>query len=217
MLRFLVADDHYVIRMGMKWLIQELFPNSEVDTAEDGNQTLELVRTKFYDLVILDVNMPNSEGLYFLKYLLANFPELKVMIHTIISEDAFALHYYQAGAKGFLAKNSAPEEVKKALLSVIGGKKYYSRQILDKLIDIQFDIATNNPFHQLSERESQIATQLVQGTNLTDISKTLHLQKTTVSTYKKRIFEKLKVKNLVELLEIYQQYNGAGQAISRQH
>lgn len=204
--KFLIADDHYIIRMGMKWLIDQLFPNAQSDLAADGEEAHQQISTNQYDLVILDINMPKSDGIYFLKLLLTQHPGLKVIIHTVASEDLYAMHYYKAGAMGYLPKNSQPEEVRKAIEQVLSGKKYFSKAILNDIVLSNLEV-NDNPFHALSNREFEIATQLMKGLGLPEISSMLHLQKTTVATYKKRIFEKLNVRSVVDLLELSRSYN----------
>ncbi len=207
MKRVLIADDHYIVRVGMKWIFDQHFPQYEVAFAQDGDEVYEMVRANDYDLVVMDINMPKSDGISLLQVLLQKKPSLRIMVHTVAAEQMYALRYFKAGARAFLPKNSEPDKVKAAIQLVLDGKKYFNKSILSEISSSYFRIEHENPFAKLSNREFEIATQLIRGNGLPEISKTMNLQKTTVSTYKKRIMEKLNAKNVIDILEMAKHYN----------
>lgn len=206
MKKVLIADDHYIVRVGMKWIFDQQFPQFHVEFAEDGDEVYEKVRTNDYELLVLDINMPKSDGISLLQVLLHKKPSLKIIVHTVAAEQMYALRYFKAGARAFLPKNSEPDKVKTAIQMVLEGKKYFNKDILSEISSSYFRIEHENPFAKLSNREFEIATQLIKGNGLPEISKSLNLQKTTVSTYKKRILEKLNAKNVIDILEIAKHY-----------
>lgn len=206
MKKVLIADDHYIVRVGMKWIFDQQFPNLQVEFAEDGDEVYEKVRVNDYELLVLDINMPKSDGISLLQVLLHKKPSLKIVVHTVAAEQMYALRYFKAGARAFLPKNSDPDKVKSAIQMVLDGKKYFNKDILAEISSSYFRIEHENPFAKLSNREFEIATQLIKGNGLPEISKSLNLQKTTVSTYKKRILEKLNAKNVIDILEIAKHY-----------
>ena len=206
MKKVLIADDHYIVRAGLKRIFDEQFPEFELAFAQDGDAVYEQVLAQNYDLVILDINMPKSDGIMLLQVLLQKKPQLKIIVHTIAAGQMYALRYFKAGAKAFLPRNSEPEKVAVAIQMVVDGKKYFSKDNLTQIYSSYFRIEHDNPFAKLSNREFEIAAQLVKGSGLPEISRSLNLQKTTISTYKKRIFEKLNVSTVVDVLEIAKHY-----------
>lgn len=206
MKKVLIADDHYIVRVGLKWIFDQQFPQLKVDFAEDGDAVYEQVLANDYELIVLDMNMPKMDGMALLQVLLQKKPSLKIIVHTVAAEQMYALRYFKAGARAFLPKNSEPEIVKAAIQMVLDGKKYFNKDILAEISSSYFRIEHENPFTKLSNREFEIATQLIRGSGLPEISQNLNLQKTTVSTYKKRIFEKLNARNVIDVLEIAKQY-----------
>jgi two-component system invasion response regulator UvrY len=206
MKKVLIADDHYIVRVGLKLIFDQQFPAFELAFAQDGDAVYEQVLAQDYELVIWDINMPKSDGITLLQVLLQKKPQLKIIVHTVAAEQMYALRYFKAGARAFLPKNSEPEKVAAAIQMVLDGKKYFNKDILTEISSSYFRIEHENPFAKLSNREFEIAAQLVRGSGLPEISRSLNLQKTTVSTYKKRIFEKLNVSNVVGVLAIAKHY-----------
>jgi two-component system, NarL family, invasion response regulator UvrY len=206
MKKVLIANDHYIASVGLKCIFDHRFPEFEVTFAQDGDAVYEQVLTRDYDLLIMDANMPKSDGITLLQALLQKKPRLKIIMHTVAAEQMYALRYFKAGARAFLPKNSEPGKVADAIQMVLDGKKYFNKEILTEISSAYFRVEHENPFTKLSNREFEIAAQLVRGSGLPEISQRLNLQKTTVSTYKKRIFEKLNVNNLVDVLNMARQY-----------
>ena len=206
MKKVLIADDHYIVRVGMKWIFDQHFPHFEVEFAEDGDEVYEKVKATEYDLLVLDINMPKSDGISLLQVLLHRKPSLRIIVHTVAAEQMYALRYFKAGARGFLPKNTSPDMVKAAIQTVLEGRKSFNKEILAEISSSYYRIEQANPFSKLSNREFEIATQLIKGHGLPEISKNLNLQKTTVSTYKKRVMEKLNAKNIIDILEMAKHY-----------
>jgi two-component system invasion response regulator UvrY len=203
----LIVDDHEIVRSGLKMLINGFYPFVELQEAHNEESTVEILKKQQFDLVILDMHMPNSNSIGLLEYIGKMFPATKVLIFSMGSEVLYAKRFLQAGAKGYLAKDSPMGEVKLAIETILEGGKYISKNLMDILVD---DVTTNkssNPFDQLSSREFQIASFLLDGLSLTEISTLLNLQPSTVGTYKGRIFEKLKVSNLIELIDMANVYH----------
>lgn len=203
----LIVDDHEIVRSGLKMLINGFYPFVELQEAHNEESTVEILKKNQFDLVILDMHMPNSNSIGLLEYIGKMFPSTKVLIFSMGSEVLYAKRFLQAGAKGYLAKDSSIGEVKIAIETILEGGKYISKNLMDILVD---DVTTNkstNPFDQLSSREFQIASFLLDGLSITEISTLLNLQPSTVGTYKGRIFEKLKVSNLIELIDMANVYH----------
>ena len=179
----------------------------ELHEAHNEESTVEILKKQQFDLVILDIHMPNSNSIGLLEYIGKMFSATKVLIFSMGSEVLYAKRFLQAGAKGYLSKDSSMGEVKLAIETILEGGKYISKNLMDILVD---DVTTNkssNPFDQLSSREFQIASFLLDGLSITEISTLLNLQPSTVGTYKGRIFEKLKVSNLIELIDMANVYH----------
>lgn len=203
----LIVDDHEIVRSGLKMLITGFYPFVELNEAHNEASTVEMLKKQQFDLVILDIHMPNSNSIGLLEYIGKMFSTTKVLIFSMGSEVLYAKRFLQAGAKGYLSKDSSMGEVKLAIETILEGGKYISKNLMDILVD---DVTTNkssNPFDQLSSREFQIVTFLLDGLSITEISTVLNLQPSTVGTYKSRIFEKLKVGNLIELIDMANVYH----------
>ena len=207
MKRFLLIDDHMVVRSGIKTLLSDLYPDAEIDEAKDGQTATEQVRTHFYDLVTLDIQMPNTDTFGFMEWLKSNYPDLRVLIFSMSPENIYALRFIKAGAKGFINKNAPLEEIKKAIHLVLNDKKYISEELLSVLAEGNVPGEGGNSFQTLSAREFEIVSMLLSGKTISNIAADLHLGISTVGTHKSRIFNKLKVTNLLELKELADTYN----------
>ncbi|MGZ5247729.1 MAG: response regulator [Flavitalea sp.] len=203
----LIVDDHEIVRSGLKMLINGFYPFVELQEAHNEESTVEILKKQQFDLVILDIHMPNSNSIGLLEYIGKMFPSTKVLIFSMGSEVLYAKRFLQAGAKGYLSKDSAMSEVKLAIETMMEGGRYISKNLLDILVDDVTSNKSSNPFDQLSSREFQIVSFLLDGLSITEISTLLSLQPSTVGTYKGRIFEKLKVNNLIELIDMANVYH----------
>jgi len=204
--RFLLADDHAVVKTGISLLIKELYPSAVIDTAHDGDSAHSKIVKNDYDLVMLDVHMPNTDSLALVDTILAIKPKLKILIFTMASENIFAKRFLKLGVSGFLSKDSSDEEIKRAITKVSLGRKYISEGLFSDLTDDSLRSRSDNPFEDLSDRELEIVTHLIKGKSVGEICDILSIQNSTVSTHKARAFEKLKVKNIIELREMARIY-----------
>ncbi len=207
MKRFLLIDDHVVVRSGLKFILSDLFKPCEIDEAEDGQTALEKLNEHTYDLVMLDIKMPNTNTLQLMEYFKVAFPDLRVIIFSMNSESIYAKRFLKAGARGFVNKDAPLEEVVKAINLVLENKKYISETMLEQLAEFGTSQTEENLFNHLSPREFEITSLLLKGESISGIAHSLNLQVSTVGTHKARIFDKLKITNLMELKELANMYN----------
>ncbi|SFC15994.1 DNA-binding response regulator, NarL/FixJ family, contains REC and HTH domains [Parapedobacter composti] len=213
MTEVLIADDHGIVRLGTSIVIKEALPLANITQAGDVDELIRFLSEKQYDLLLLDINMPGGNNITMVEKVLAVQPGIKILVFSSYDETLYALRYLQAGASGYLSKNASKTELKNAILAVVQRGKYMSPEIQElyyhTLTMGKSFIAADNPLNKLSNREVDVAKYLVQGMGIQDVSKTLNLSTSTVSTYKTRIFEKLQVNNLVELIEKFRLYSGS--------
>ncbi len=207
MKKFLLIDDHVVVRSGIKLLLSNIYKDSEISEAKDGETAIALVKENHYDFVMLDVQMPNTDSFALMEYFKANYALLKVLVFSMNSENIYALRYIRAGAMGFISKDAPLDEIKIAIEQVLNGKKYISEEMLFVLAEGASQGADTNPFNTLSAREFEIVSMLLNGKTISLIAVELNLGISTVGTHKGRIFSKLKVTNLLELKELSNTYN----------
>lgn len=207
MKRFLLIDDHVVVRSGLKFILSDLFKPCEIDEAEDGDSAVAILKKQQYDLVMLDIKMPNTNSIQLMEYFKITYPTLKVLIFSMNSESIYAKRFLRAGAQGFVNKDAPLDEVVKAINQVLSGKKYISETMMELLAEFGISNKEEVLFNSLSPREFEIVSLLLKGDSLSHIAQSLNLQTSTVGTHKARIFEKLKVTNLLELKELSNMYN----------
>jgi DNA-binding NarL/FixJ family response regulator len=200
MIKIIIADDHPIVRAGMKQIIAEDPDMHVADEAGDGHQLLHKIRAEDFDVVILDITMPHIDGLDVLKQLKVEKPKLPVIILSIHPESQYALRVLKAGASGYVTKTSAPDELISAIRKVHRGGKYISPSIAEKLaFQLEADFK-EMPHEALSDREYQVLCLLASGKTVTEIADELALSVKTVSTYRSRILEKMNMKNNAELI-----------------
>ena len=203
---FIVADDHSIVRQGVSFVIRELYQGANVLQADNFSEILRLINQEKIDLLVLDVNFPDGSSLSVLPEIKKSQPDVKILIFSAYDEDIYAIRYINAGANGYLNKLCTEDEMKLAITSVMNYGKYTSQNIKDRIVDSFILKTPSNPLEQLSNREIEIAKLMVEGYGNIEICSALDLKKTTVSTYKNRIFEKLKVENLSELYQLFNLY-----------
>jgi len=200
MIKIIIADDHPIVRAGMKQIIAEDPDMNVAEEAGDGRQLLHKIRAENFDVVILDITMPHIDGLDVLKQLKVEKPKLPVIILSIHPESQYALRVLKAGASGYVTKTSAPDELISAIRKVHRGGKYISPSIAEKLaFQLEADFK-EMPHESLSDREYQVLCLLASGKTVTEIADELALSVKTVSTYRSRILEKMNMKNNAELI-----------------
>ncbi len=199
MLRVVVVDDHPVVREGFKRIIADSPGLSVAGEASDGSEALQVVGNTPCDVVVLDISMPNKNGMDVLKQLRTESPRLPVLVLSMHSEDQYAIRVLKAGASGYLMKDAAPAQLVQAIRKVTRGGKYVSPTLAEKLAT-ELDGDAQKPLHEtLSDREYQVLCLLASGKTGTEIANDLALSIKTISTYRSRILEKLKMKNNAEI------------------
>lgn len=200
--RILVADDHGIVRYGLMMMIQKIRPGAIIEEAPDYAKVEQLSQKNPYDLYILDVSMPNGSFTNTYNLIKRSSPASKILVFSSLDEDVYAMRYIESGADGFLNKLASEQEMKKALEKIFNNGKYVSDAVKDSLVFNKSTKAKSRPLDQLSNREIAIANMLVSGKGLKEISQELHLHVSTVSTYKTRIFEKLQIQHLPDLIRV---------------
>lgn len=204
---FIVADDHTVVRQGLSMIIKELYISATVFQVENFASILEVLKKNPIDVLILDINFPDGNSITIIPEVKKIRPELKIMIFSAFDESVHALRFFNAGANGYLNKLSEEEEIKAAISTLVTEGKFISPVTKEKILNSYLLGKKINPIEHLSGREIEIARLLVKGYGNLEISNALNIQKTTVSTYKKRIFEKLQIDNLAALIELFTFFN----------
>jgi DNA-binding NarL/FixJ family response regulator len=199
MIRILVADDHAVVRQGVKQILADVQDMTVKDEAQNGSETLQKVTDQEFDVVLLDISMPGRSGLEVLEDIKARRPKLPVLILSMHPEEQYAVRALKAGASGYLTKASAPQELIGAIRKAAEGGKYVTASLAEKLID-QLEVNTEKQPHELlSNREHQVMLMLAEGKSVSDIAEELCLSVKTISTYRTRIMSKMGMKKNAEL------------------
>jgi DNA-binding NarL/FixJ family response regulator len=200
MINILIADDHSVVREGLKQILSGNADMTVLAEAGSGNEAIEQIRENAFSVVVLDIAMPGKNGLDTMKEIKVIRPDLPVLILSMYPEEQYAIRFFRAGASGYLTKKSAPEELVNAVRTVSKGKKYVSPSLAEKLVG-ELDLKAEKPLHSsLSDREFQVLCLIASGKTSGEIAEELFLSVKTVSTYRARILEKLRLKNTAELI-----------------
>lgn len=197
-MRVLIADDHAVVRRGLKQILLDEYGALEVGEAGDAHETLRLAREEPWDIVALDISMPDRSGLEVLKELRQTRPRLPVLILTTHPEEQYAVRVLKAGAAGYMTKESAPEHLVEAVRKVTAGGRYITPTLADLLVT-QLTGAEKPPHENLSDREFQVLRLIASGKTVGQIAEELSLSSNTVSTYRARVLEKMGMKTSAEL------------------
>lgn len=207
-IRILVADDHGIVRMGLIQVIKQLKPRAILSEVEDYPSLYSLISKEMFDLAIIDVNMPNGSLQEAIEFIKIKQPELKILIFSSQDEQLFAIRYLKMGADGFLHKHSSKDKIDQALNAMLHKGNFISKKVRDAMV---FDSLNKKqkaaPVETLSNRELQVANKLCEGIPIKDVSAELNLHTSTISTYKNRIFEKLNITSIPELIEILRIYD----------
>ena len=200
MIKILIADDHTMFREGLKHILAE-YPDLVVtDEANNGQEVLDKIWKNNYDMVLLDITMPGMTGLEALKQLKNDRPKLPVLILSMHPEEQYAVRVLRAGASGYLTKESAPDELITAIRKISQGRKYITPSLAERLAS-EFEADSERPLHDiLSDREYQVLRMIAAGKTLTHIAGELSLSIKTVSTYRTRIMDKMKMKSNAEVM-----------------
>ncbi|TAL09150.1 MAG: response regulator transcription factor [Nitrospirae bacterium] len=198
--RVLVADDHPVVRQGIKQILQDAHDIAVGGEAKDGDEVLKRVRSGGWDGLVLDLSMPARNGLDLLQQIKRETPKLPVLILSMHAEDQFAVRLLRAGASGYVAKESAPEELVKAVRKVCSGGKYISPSLAEMLADNLEHPSSKAPHDILSDREHQVLLMIGAGSSIKEIGEELRLSVKTVSTYRTRILQKMGLRTNAQLI-----------------
>jgi two-component system, NarL family, invasion response regulator UvrY len=205
MKKFLLIDDHEVVRSGINGLLSAIYKPCEVDEASNTDMAAEKLKQHTYDLIMMDIQMPKSDSLGMMEYIHVRYPAARVLIFSMSSETIYAKRFLKAGAKGFLSKDASLDEIKKAIN--LNNRRYVSDTLAESLAFSSVSNTPENPFEKLSQREFEIASLLLSGQSVSEVSRSLNLQTSTVGTHKSRIFEKLGIDNILALKELATSYN----------
>jgi DNA-binding NarL/FixJ family response regulator len=201
MLRFLIADDHEIVRRGLKQIILEEFSFAHVEEAGDTSTLISKALDGDWSIVISDLAMPGGGGLEALKKIKEKFPHLPILILSIYPADQYAVRVIKAGAAGYVNKDTAPDELVKAVQHILTGKRYISEEVAEQLsisLNLSPDVLVH---HLLSDREIEVFKMLAEGKSITDIASILNVSATTVSTYRSRIITKMNLKTNAQMTQ----------------
>jgi len=207
MLRILIADDHVVVRKGLRQILTEEFLAAHIGEAADADELFTRVLKEEWDVVITDISMPGRSGLEVLQQIRQHYPKLPVLVLSIHPEDQYAIRVMRAGASGYLNKDSAPEELVKAVHRVLLGKKYITPALAEKLAETLDQDADKLPHELLSDREFEVLKLLAAGMAVAEIAEKLALSPTTVSTYRARVLQKMNARSNADLTRYAIEHN----------
>ncbi|CAH0247534.1 response regulator transcription factor [Chryseobacterium sp. WG14] len=199
---FLLADDHSIVRQGIEIIISDMIPDAKIYHASSLQKVMELVKSEEIEIAIMDAHFPDGNSLHILSEMKTANPDLKILIFSGLEEDLHALKFIKAGANGYLSKLSEEDEVSEAILHFIQKGEYFSAISRNLLVQLVSNPDLLNPLARLTKRELQIAEMYAEGLGNLEISNQLDIRQNTVSTIKKNIFEKLKIENIVELIDL---------------
>lgn len=198
-MNILIADDHELVRGGLARIIAEEFPSAAIHEVSNGTQAEKMARAQKWDLIISDMSMPDKTGLDVLKQLRSEGIKTPILIISIHPENQYALRVLKVGGNGYITKDCPRNEFINALRIIISGKKYISQNVAEKLAS-RYDEDLNKEQHELiSDRELQVLKLIASGKTVSEIAKELSLSVPTISTYRSRLLEKMKMKNNAEL------------------
>lgn len=200
MIKIFITDDHAIVRRGLKQIISETDDMMISDEAGSGEELLEKIFEDNYDVVLLDISLPGASGLEVMRRIRRKRSKLPVLMLSIYPEEQYAIRAMKAGASGYLTKESAPEELVTAIRKIYHGGKYVSSSLAEKLA-FALDSSDEKPSHaMLSDREYQVMRMFAEGKKVTEIADQLSLSIQTVSTYKARILEKMKIHTVADIV-----------------
>ncbi|MFK5915485.1 MAG: response regulator transcription factor [Woeseiaceae bacterium] len=206
MIKIILADDHCLVRTGLSRLLNDEKNISVLAAAKNGLEAIELVKEHSPDVAILDINMPGLDGIKTTEILRRDYPQLKIIIVSMHSDELFPQRLIKAGANAYLTKDTSIKEISFAISEVMNSKTYICNEVAQKLALVNTGKRQNSPFSLLSKRELEVLSLITKGLNVSDISEKLSLSPKTVSTYRTRLFDKLSVKNDIELAKLAMQH-----------
>ena len=210
MKKILIADDHIIVRLGVTTAIKDAFKTIDISYAQTYDEVFEALEKHTFDLLLVDINMPGGNNIKVIKEIHTVQPELKILVFSSYDESLYALRYIEAGAAGYVNKASSMEEFINAIQVIFERGRYMSDAVQDlyvrKLTTSKSSVDSLNPLYRLSNREMDVARHLIEGLGIMEVSSRLDLSSSTVSTYKSRIFEKLSVSNIPDLIALFKMH-----------
>ena len=204
--KILIVDDYLVVRTGVSIILGEHFKEAELFAIENFPETIEFLKENEVDLILLDINMPGGKNKEMITEIRELQPNVKILIFSGYEESTHACQYILAGANGYLNKLSDKETIIVAVESIFKTGNYISPETMSTLINASTKKATINPIEKLSKRELEISELLLEGNGNLEIANKLNIQMTTVSTHKNKIFSKLNIKNIIELISVFDKH-----------
>ena len=211
MISVLIADDHGLVRKGVELMTRTaLGAACKISFAHNGSEVIAQINEGLIDMLITDVNMPGTNALDMITQALALVPRLKILVISVNPENVFGPRFLQAGVLGYISKEAPDDETVEAIKRVSMGKRFITDTLSKQFAEAYISNSPNNPFDSLSNREFEVTMLLLKGYGAIEIANALSINNSTASSYKFRVFEKLGVKNLLELSRLAQQFNISG-------
>lgn len=201
--KILLADDHFVVKSGLKLVINAYNPDYKLSFASSFKEIFEKLDQESFTMLILDATFPEGNSLSIIEDILTNYPKMKILMYTALEENIYAPKFLGLGVKGYLSKMATEDEILTAVRKVLNNEIYMSNTMKEIMLSGFMNQSQINPFEKLSQREFEIMMLMVKGEANLEISNKLNIKPSTVSTYKTRIFEKLDICNLSELITLY--------------
>jgi len=206
MIKIILADDHCLVRTGLRRLLDDVEGLTVIAEAENGVDAIARVNEELPDVAILDINMPELDGIKTTEYLRRDFPKLKIIIISMHCDELFPQRLIKAGANAYLTKGTSIQEITHAIHEVMAERNYICAEVAQKLALVKTGGAESSPFKNLSKRELEVLGLMIKGMKVADISDTLCLSPKTISTYRYRLLGKLSVQNDIELTKLAMQH-----------
>jgi len=200
MIRIVIADDHAIVREGLKRIVSGIADMEVVGEAADGTQVMQRVRELDFDIIVQDLSMPGRSGMELIKLVRAEKPKLRILVLSMHQELQYAVRAIKSGASGYLTKESAPAQLEQAIRKIAGGGAYVTAEVAEQLALGAMPGSTANPHESLSDREFEVFRMLAAGASVTDIATQLKLSVKTVSTHKANLMHKMGLQNASELV-----------------
>ena len=198
-MKFLVADDHAIVRKGLVQILSDEFPAAVIKEVSNSHEVMEEVGKETWNVILLDISMPGRNGIETLKQIRAEGIKIPVLMLSMYSEEQYAVRVLKAGASGFLNKETATEELLEAVHKVLSGRKYITPSVAEKLIDTLSEREEKPTYELLSDREMQVLQYIAAGNTVSEIAEEVSLSVNTISTYRSRILDKLNLNNNAEI------------------
>lgn len=198
----LIIDDHQIVFSGIQLIFHTSKLEFDLNSSKNGDEAVEALRKNSFDLIIMDVNLPDTDTYQLLHLILGMYPDQKILIFSMSSEEMYAKRFLKLGAMGYLSKQESNEEFIQAVLTVLSGERYLSKYMIKSMTNDALIGQSGHVFEKLSPREFEIMTYFLRGHGSKEVSNITNLHSSTIGTYKFKIFDKLGVKNILELQEL---------------